>query len=93
MQTDPELTALIEQAARNLDALRLLVRQVPGHRDQMTLLRQRLATLRAAYTEETDVLTRQVLKRAIDRRRGPERRLMERRRSSPPRESATAQDD
>jgi hypothetical protein len=72
MVNDPELAALIEQAARNLETLEVLV----GIESTVAVeeLQQRLQRLREAYTRETDALTRQVLRRAIDRRRGAERR-------------------
>jgi len=73
MSGDPELAALIEQAARNLKTLELLTSIQPaGH--AIEGLRQRVQALRDAYTKETDALTRQVLSRAIERRRGIERR-------------------
>jgi hypothetical protein len=37
-------------------------------------LQQQFEELRRAYLKETDSLTRQVLKRAVERRRGAERR-------------------
>jgi hypothetical protein len=75
MLRDPELLALIEQAARNLDTLELLVR---GARDSdeaaVKTLRQRLHNLKLAYARETNTLTREVLARAVERRSGERRR-------------------
>ena len=75
MLHDPELSALIAQAARNLDTLELLVRSA---RDEgspaLDDLRRRLRDLKLAYTRETDVLTREVLARALDRRTSTDRR-------------------
>jgi hypothetical protein len=75
MLRDPELLALIEQAARNLDTLELLVR---GARESdeaaVKTLRQRLHTLKLAYARETNALTREVLARAVERRSGERRR-------------------
>jgi hypothetical protein len=75
MQIDAELSALLEQAWRNLESLELLVRT---RRDEgagaIEALRQRLQDLKSAYTTETDALTRQVLKRAVERRVSGERR-------------------
>jgi hypothetical protein len=72
MSKDPEVAALIEQAARNLATLELL----GGLEFKRTLeeLQLRLQRLREAYTRETDSLTQQVLRRAIERRRGADRR-------------------
>ena len=72
MAKDPEVAALIEQAARNLSTLELL----GGLEFKRTLeeLQLRLQRLREAYTRETDSLTQQVLRRAIERRRGGDRR-------------------
>jgi hypothetical protein len=75
MLSDPELVALLDQASRNLETLELLARRSgeegPGasHR-----LRKRLEALRVAYTQETNALTRQVLRRAVERRVTPDRR-------------------
>jgi hypothetical protein len=84
MLNDPELAALLEQAARNLDTLELLVRSADAD-DPLAVerLRQRLRDLKRAYTTETDVLTRQVLRRAVERRTIRERRGLE---NSPPRQ-------
>lgn len=72
MTRDPEVAALIEQAARNLATLELL----GGQEFKRTIeeLQLRLQRLKEAYTRETDSLTQQVLRRAIERRRGGERR-------------------
>jgi hypothetical protein len=79
MLNDPELSALIEQAARNLETLELLVRSAGEENSTATdVLRQRLHDLKLAYTSETDALTRQVLKRAVDRRATGERRRVAR---------------
>jgi hypothetical protein len=62
MLSDPELSALLDQARRNLDTLQLLVR--PGGGSEwvpLQVMRQRLQDLKLAYTSETDALTRQVL--------------------------------
>jgi hypothetical protein len=75
MLSDPELSALLDQARRNLDTLQLLVR--PGGGSEwvpLQVTRQRLQALKLAYTSETDALTRQVLKRAVERRQMPDRR-------------------
>jgi hypothetical protein len=75
MLSDPDLSALFEQAARNLYALELLAHAV-GHKndESVTGLRKRLQELKAAYKHETDELTRQVLSRAVERRRAHDRR-------------------
>jgi undecaprenyl pyrophosphate synthase len=72
---DPELSAILDQAARNLNSLELLVR-TSGEDDLSGInpLRQRLEALRTAYRNETNTLTRQVIERAIDRRVTAERR-------------------
>lgn len=75
MLHDPELSALIEQAARNLETLELLVHSASDEGSTATgVLRQRLRDLKLAYTIETDALTRQVLKRAVERRGTGDRR-------------------
>ena len=75
MLNDPELSALIEQAARNLETLELLARSESVEGSTATdALRQRLRELKRAYTSETDALTRQVLKRAVERRGTGDRR-------------------
>jgi hypothetical protein len=68
MLSTREISALLEQAARNLDTLELLARSA-SEEDPIAikLLRQRLHDLKIAYTSETDALTYQVLKRAIER--------------------------
>jgi hypothetical protein len=78
MLSDPELSALFDQATRNLYALEVLVRAA-GERDDGAImdLRRRLLTLRKAYTVETNELTRQVLARAVERRLRPDRRRNE----------------
>lgn len=78
MLSDPELSALFDQAARNLYALELLVRAA-GERDDGAImgLRRRLLALRKAYTVETNELTRQVLAHAVERRLRPDRRRRE----------------
>lgn len=75
MLRDPELAALLEQAERNLETLQLLVYSA-GAADAAPLetLRERLAAVKAAYTRETEALTRAVLKREIERRVTSERR-------------------
>ena len=75
MLSDPELSALFDQATRNLYALEVLVRAA-GERDDGAImdLRRRLLTLRKAYTVETNELTRRLLTRAVERRLRPDRR-------------------
>jgi len=75
MLRDPELSAILDQAARNLNSLELLVR-TSGENDLTAInpLRHRLEALQRAYRNETDALTRQVLERAVDRRLTAERR-------------------
>lgn len=75
MLSDPELSALLDQAARNLDTLELLARG-SGEDDlsDVDRLRARLQLLKAAYTRETNALTRQVLQREVDRRVTSDRR-------------------
>lgn len=72
MSRDPELAGLIEQAARNLATLELL----GGLEFKKTIeeLQLRIQQLKDAYTRETDHLTQQILRRAIERRRGGDRR-------------------
>lgn len=72
MSHDPELADLIDQAERNLATLELLL-GIQGAR-RMESLRGRIQALRDAYTRETNSLTRAVLARAIERRRGKDRR-------------------
>jgi len=75
MQRDPELSAILDQAAHNLDSLELLVRT--ASEDDLSAigpLRQRLEALQTAYRNETNALTRQVIERAIDRRTTNRRR-------------------
>lgn len=75
MENDPQLSALIAQAARNLDTLELLVRSTgEGDAEELATLRQRLQRLKRAYASETEMLTRAVLAREVERRRTPERR-------------------
>ena len=73
--SNPELAALVEQAARNLDTLELLARSAgdepPG---VLAELRQRLRALRLAYVRETDALTQFALQRAVERRTSADRR-------------------
>ena len=72
---DPELEQLIEQAARNLRTLEQLVGH--DHRpDTLLDFQERLQRLKAAYLKETNSLTRQVLRRAIERRTGIDRRRL-----------------
>lgn len=73
MAPDLALASLIEQAERNLKTLRLLVTNVELEPD-LDRLQQQFEELRRAYLKETDSLTRQVLKRAVERRRGADRR-------------------
>jgi hypothetical protein len=75
MLSDLEISALLEQAARNLDTLELLAREASEQDPSaIEVLRQRLHDLKRAYTKETDALTRQVLQRAVERRLVGERR-------------------
>jgi hypothetical protein len=75
MLRDPELSAILDQAARNLNSLELLVRK-SGEDDLSAIspLRHRLEALQIAYRNETNALTRQVIARAIDRRVTSDRR-------------------
>ncbi len=75
MLRDPELLAILDQAARNLNSLELLVR-TSGEDDLSAFspLRQRLKALQIAYTNETNALTRRMIERAIDRRVTTDRR-------------------
>ena len=69
MLRDPELAALLDQAKRNLETLELLAHTaVEPDLAAVHQLRDRLAAVKAAYTRETDVLTRAVLKREVERR-------------------------
>jgi len=72
MIKDPELAELLDQAARNLKTLELLLG--PGQHSPLEEMQARIDRLREAYTHETNALTRQVLRRAIERRRGIDRR-------------------
>ena len=74
MPRDPELSAILDQAARNLNNLELLLRTAGDDLSPISPLRQRLEALQIAYRNETNVLTRQVLERAIDRRVSTDRR-------------------
>ena len=78
MLRDPELAALLDQAARNMETLELLAHSAQED-DVSSLweLRERLAALKEAYTRETDALTREVLKREVERRVAPDRRRPE----------------
>ena len=78
MLSDPELSALFEQATRNLYTLEVLVRAADEKEAvEVTRLRKRLQELKKAYTRETHELTRQVLSRAVERRQRPDRRRRE----------------
>ena len=72
--SNPELAALVEQAARNLDTLELLARSA-GDEPPAVLaeLRRRLGDLQLAYIRETDALTRVAIERAVERRRSERR--------------------
>jgi hypothetical protein len=75
MLRDPDLSALLDQAARNLDALEQLARS--GGEDDVTEIvrvQERLEELKRAYQSETEALTRQVLKGAVERRMTNDRR-------------------
>ena len=74
MVRDPELQGLIAQAARNLKSLELLIESVEPSGDEVHQLQQRVQRLKQAYLRETDALTRQALKRAVERRAGTDRR-------------------
>jgi len=76
MLPDPELLALIQQAARNLDTLELLMRGArKSDEGAIKALRQQLHNLKLAYARETNALTREVLARAVERRAGERRRV------------------
>jgi hypothetical protein len=78
MLRDPELAALLDQAVRNLDTLELLAHTSrEDHLADIWELRDRLAALKDAYTRETDALTREVLKREVERRVTSDRRRPE----------------
>jgi hypothetical protein len=66
--SDPEIAALIEQAARNLHTLELIaLRERAENPMPIPVLWQRLHNLKLAYVRETDALTRRVLKGACQR--------------------------
>lgn len=66
--SDPEIAALIEQAARNLRTLELLALRVNDEGPRaIPVLRQRIHELKLAYIRETDALTRRML-RSADKR-------------------------
>ena len=66
--SDPEIAALIEQAARNLHTLELIARRESADGPvPVRVLWQRLHDLKLAYVRETDALTRRVLKGACAR--------------------------
>ena len=75
MLRDPELAMLLDQAARNLETLELLAHSAE-EADVSSLweLRERLSALKEAYTRETNALTREVLKREVERRVNVDRR-------------------
>ena len=77
MLRDPELASLLDQAARNLKTLELLVHSSQEDDAALWKLRNRLAALKASYTSETDALTREVLKREVERRVNVDRRRPE----------------
>jgi hypothetical protein len=70
---DLELELLIEQAERNLRTLELLVGR-DGRPGTLDDLQERVQQLKSAYLQETNALTRQALKRAVERRAGGDRR-------------------
>jgi hypothetical protein len=75
MLRDPELSALLDQAARNLDTLERLARTCDeDDLTAITHLKERLEELKVAYKTETDALTHEVLKIAIERRITTDRR-------------------
>jgi N-methylhydantoinase B/oxoprolinase/acetone carboxylase alpha subunit len=71
---DPELELLIAQAERNLRTLELLIADVRARPSAMDELQERIRQLREAYLKETNALTRQVLKHAVERRTVADRR-------------------
>jgi len=75
MLRDPALSAILDQAARNLNSLEVLVR-TSGEDDLSAIspLRQRLEALQVAYMNETNALTRRMIAHAIDRRVTTDRR-------------------
>jgi hypothetical protein len=75
MLRNPRLSALLEQAARNLDTLERLVR-IAGEEGvpPTTGLKERLDNLKTAYRIETDALTHEVLQIEIERRVSADRR-------------------
>lgn len=78
MLRDLELAALLDQAARNLETLELLAcSAAEDDLSALSDLRDRLAQLKAAYTRETDAITRAVLERAVERRVRSDRRRHE----------------
>jgi hypothetical protein len=78
--SDPEFSALVAQAARNLDTLEMLARSSSNDDHLKVLeLRERLRELHLAYIRETDALTQHVLMRAVERRATPDRRSNDRR--------------
>lgn len=77
--SDPELSALVDQAARNLETLEMLTRASGAEEHARVLELQRcLHELHRAYIRETDALTQHVLLRAMERRSVPDRRAAER---------------
>lgn len=68
MLQDPEFSALLDQAARNLDSLELLARSAGQDARAVERLRERLGALQRAYRLETNAITQQVLRRAVERR-------------------------
>jgi hypothetical protein len=82
MLSDPELAALLNQAARNLHTLELLARSAgKGAIAKVGQLRRQLSALKIAYTEETHALTREVLQREVERREVDRRVTVDRRRA------------
>lgn len=78
MLRDPELSALLDQAVRNLDTLELLAYSAgEGDLGALQDLRERVAALKEEYRRETNALTREVLKREVERRVTPNRRRIE----------------
>ena len=75
MLRDLELAALLDQADRNLYSLELLAHSAAeGDLGDLQALRDRLEALREAYTRETNALTREVIKREVERRVSGDRR-------------------
>lgn len=77
MHQEHEVAALIEQAARNIEALEHFIDASGSGAERLAALRERLERLKVAYTTETHAVTRYALSHAIDRRRRGDRRRHE----------------